>query len=195
LLTVRRVGLTPAWPPTARLRKRRRGCSPQIRCCSLPPCRCATGCVAAAVADRVAGPRFKSPVKSRLLRSCGSTGRLRRCSVRSEPRCGPLFDTAKIERDRVKALGTTDDGGEDGLHNCFGALLAGRRSVAADARGTWQPSLVSHTDISDRHIPFVSRSMVGGLEVDLVLRLRRLRSVAGLGPGADLGPAKVPPAG
>jgi hypothetical protein len=110
---------------------------------------------------------------------------LKRNPVRSEPRCGPLFDTAKTERDRVKAIGTTDDGGEGGLHNSFGALLAGRRSDAADtvARGTCQPSLASHTDISDRHIPHVSRSMVGGLEVDLVLRLRRLRSVAGLVAG------------
>jgi hypothetical protein len=83
---------------------------------------------------------------------------------------------------RVKAMGTTDDGGEGGLHNSFGALLVGRRSDAGDtvARGTCHPSLASHTDISDRHITVVSRSMVGGLEVDLVLRLRRLRSVAGL---------------
>jgi hypothetical protein len=107
---------------------------------------------------------------------------LKRNLVRSEPRCGPLFDTAKTEGERVKTMGTTNDGGEGGLRNSIGALLVGRRADAADpvARGTCQPSLASHTDISDRHITLVSRSMVGGLEVDLALRFRRLRSVSGL---------------
>jgi hypothetical protein len=87
-----------------------------------------------------------------------------------------------MERDRVKAMGTNDDGGNGGLHNSLGALLVARRSDAANtvARGTRHPSLASHTDISDRHITVVSWSMVGGLEVGLALRLRRLLSVAGL---------------
>jgi len=86
---------------------------------------------------------------------------------------------------QVKAIGTTDDGGNGRLHHSFGALLVGRRSDAADtvARGACHASLASHTDLSDRHITFVSRSMVGGLEIDLVLRLRRLRSAAGLVAG------------
>jgi hypothetical protein len=156
--------------------------------------RCATRCVAAPVAimlqeggrkvplnqcyGGVAAP-WRGPVKRELVRS----GRLR-----------PLFDTAKMERDRVKAMGTNDDGGNGGLHNSLGALLVGRRSDAANtvARGTRHPSLASHTDISDCHITVVSWSMVGGLEVGLALRLRRLLSVAGLVASrkADLGPAK-----
>jgi hypothetical protein len=82
----------------------------------------------------------------------------------------------------IEAVGTTDDGGSGGLHNSLGALLVGRRSDAADtvARGTRHPSLAFHTDISDRHITVVSWSMVGGLEIGLALKLRRLRSVAGL---------------
>ena len=50
---------------------------------------------------------------------------LKRNLVRSEPRCGPLFDTAKTERDRVKTLGTTVYGGEGELYNSLGALLVG----------------------------------------------------------------------
>jgi hypothetical protein len=87
---------------------------------------------------------------------------------------------------------------EAGLHNSLRALLVGLQSDAADtvARGTRQPSLASHTDISDRHITLVSRAMVGRLEVDLVLRLRRLVLWLVLWPAkADLGPAEAPPGG
>jgi hypothetical protein len=82
-------------------------------------------------------------------------------------------------------MGATDDGGEGGLYNSPGALLVGRRSDAAYkvARGTCHPSLASHTDIADRHISLVSWSMVGGLEVGLALRLRRLALWLVLWPG------------
>ena len=92
-------------------------------------------------------------------------GRRSASLVRSDG-CGPLFDTAKMERDRVKAMETTDD--DEG------------NAANTVARGTRYPSLASHTDIPDRHITVVSWSMVGGLEIGLALKLRRLRSVAGL---------------
>jgi hypothetical protein len=41
----------------------------------VPRPRCATDCLAAAVADRVAGGRSKSPAKSMAWRCCGSTGK------------------------------------------------------------------------------------------------------------------------
>jgi hypothetical protein len=91
-------------------------------------------------------------------------------------------------------MGTTDDGGNGGLHNSLGALLVGRRSDAADtvARGTRHPSLASHTDVSDRHLTVVSWSMVGGLEIGLALRAST-PTLCGWSCGqlkADLGPAK-----
>jgi hypothetical protein len=142
-----------------------------------PHC-CATRCVAAAVAIMLWEGGRKAPLNQ----CCGGVsapwgGPVKRELVRSG-RLPPLFDTAKMQRDRVKAMGTTDDGGSGGLHNSLGALLVGRRSDAANtvARGTRHPSLASHTDISDRHITVFSWSMVGGLEVGLALRLRRLLS-------------------
>jgi hypothetical protein len=76
-----------------------------------------------------------------------------------------------MERDRVKAMGTNDDGGNGGLHNSLGALLVGRRSDAANtvARGTRHLSLASHTDISSitgpcRSIP-LSHDPVAGVSL------------------------------
>jgi len=148
LLTVRRVRLTPAWPPIARLRERRRGCSPQIRCCSLsrPPFRCATGLRCGCCGGSCCGRAAQEPCKINvvaLLRFRGKAEAKPR-SIRTALR--PLFDTANGERDRLRQW---DDRGNGGLHNSLGPLLVRRRSDAVDtvARGTYHPSLACASSV------------------------------------------------
>src|SRR3984893_13903055 len=87
------------------------GCPPLGAASSVSRRRCATRCVAAAVAIMLReGGR-----KALLNQCCGGVtapwgGPVKRELVRSS-RLRPLFDTAKMERDRVKAMGTNDDGG------------------------------------------------------------------------------------